>query len=162
MNEKEVKVGIADMKILRNEGVLITYALGSCIGISFYDPVIRLAALLHIMLPEAGGYSTESQIYKFADTGIQETLRKMAVFGGNKNRYVCKIAGGAKMFEMQGNSSLSNIGERNAESVKAVLRREGIRVKGQQIGENYARTMLLEVTTGTVRIRTFGRPEIVF
>lgn len=159
---KEVKVGIADMKILRNEGVLITYALGSCIGVSFYDPVIRLAALLHIMLPEAGGYSSESQLYKFADTGIRETLRKMAVFGGNKSRYVCKIAGGAKMFEMQGGSSLANIGLRNAESVKSVLLKEGIRVKGQQIGENYARTMLVDVPTGKVKIRTFGRPEIVF
>ena len=54
---KEIKVGIADMKIARREGVLITYALGSCIGISLYDPAIKLAALLHIMLPEAGSMS---------------------------------------------------------------------------------------------------------
>lgn len=159
---KEIKVGIADMRMLRNEGVLITYALGSCVGISFYDPGIRLAALLHIMLPEAGGYSSESQVYKFADTGIQETLRKMAVFGGNKSRYICKIAGGAKMFELQGNSGIANIGQRNIDSVKYILSREGIRVKGQQVGENYARTMSVDVLTGMVKIRTFGRPEIVF
>lgn len=159
---KEVKVGIADMRMLRNEGVLITYALGSCIGISFYDPGIRLAALLHIMLPEAGGYSSESQVYKFADTGIRETLRKMAVFGGNKSRYICKIAGGAKMFEMQGNSGIANIGQRNIDSVKYILSKEGIRVNGQQVGENYARTMSIDVLTGKVKIRTFGRPEIVF
>lgn len=150
------------MKMLRNEGVLITYALGSCVGISFYDPRIRLAALLHIMLPEAGGYSSESQVYKFADTGIQETLRKMAVFGGNKSRYVCKIAGGAKMFEMQGSSGIANIGQRNIDSVKSILNKEGIRVNGQQVGENYARTMSIDVLTGKVKIRTFGRPEIVF
>lgn len=157
---KEVKVGIADMKILRNEGILITYALGSCIGISLYDPVIRLASLLHIMLPAAIGYSTGTQVYKFADTGIQDTLRKMAIFGGDKSRYECRIAGGAKMFEMQGNSSLANIGQRNTDSVKGILLREGIRVKGQQVGGNYARTMLVDVQTGKVKIRTFGRPEI--
>ena len=50
--EKKISVGIADMKIARQEGELITYALGSCIGISFYDPMIKLGALLHIMLPE--------------------------------------------------------------------------------------------------------------
>ena len=68
-----MKVGIADMKITRQEGTLITYALGSCIGISFYDPGIKLAALLHIMLPESKN-PAEPQVYKFADTGIRETL----------------------------------------------------------------------------------------
>ena len=50
--EKELKVGIGDMKLNRGEGRIITYALGSCIGITFYDPAIRLGALLHIMLPQ--------------------------------------------------------------------------------------------------------------
>ena len=50
--QKKISVGIADMKLTRQEGVLITYALGSCIGITFYDPMIKLGALLHIMLPE--------------------------------------------------------------------------------------------------------------
>ena len=63
--EKKISVGIADMKITRQEGILITYALGSCIGISFYDPMIKLGALLHIMLPEKGrqhGASSEFSI----------------------------------------------------------------------------------------------------
>ena len=105
---KEIKVGIADMKIARREGVLITYALGSCIGISLYDPAIKLAALLHIMLPEAGSMS-DMNVFKFADTGIQEMLRKMAAFGGVKRRYQCKIAGGAKMFDMKGVGGIGNI-----------------------------------------------------
>lgn len=148
------------MKITRQEGTLITYALGSCIGISFYDPTIKLAALLHIMLPECKTPS-ETQVFKFADTGIRETLRKLAAFGGSKSRYVCKIAGGAQMFAVQGNSSLSNIGQRNIESVRNILRNEGIRLMRQEVGENYARTMLIDVATGKVMIRTFGRPEIV-
>lgn len=157
---KEAKVGIADMKIIRQEGSLITYALGSCIGISFYDPQIKLAALLHIMLPKAQG-ACEAQVFKFADTGIKETLRRMSVFGGIKGRYVCKIAGGAKMFEMQGNSSIANIGQRNIDSVKAILRTEQLRLAGQEVGSNYARTMLVAADTGKVTIRTFGRTDVV-
>lgn len=157
---KEAKVGIADMKIIRQEGTLITYALGSCIGISFYDPVIKLSALLHIMLPEARDPS-EPQIFKFADTGIKETLRRMSVFGGVRERYVCKIAGGAKMFEMQGTSSLANIGQRNIDSVKVQLRVEQLRLTGQDVGSNYARTMLLDADTGKVTIRTFGKRDVV-
>ena len=157
---KEIKVGIADMAITRQEGTLITYALGSCIGISLYDPAIKLGSLLHIMLPEAANMR-EPNVFKFADTGIQETLRKMSVFGGMKSRYVCKIAGGARMFEIQGSSGIGNIGERNIESVKNVMRSEQIRVVKQDVGANYARTMLLDVATGAVAIRTFGKPELV-
>ena len=99
--EKKISVGIADMKMTRQEGILITYALGSCIGVSFYDPMIKLGALLHIMLPEKSG-AKDGNVYKFADTGIHETLRKLSAFGATKSRMVCKIAGGAKMFEMKG------------------------------------------------------------
>ncbi len=154
---KQVSVGIADMKIARQSGTLITYALGSCIGITFYDPMIKLGALLHIMLPEAG--ANNANPLKFADTGIQETLRKFAVFGGRKERVICKIAGGAKMFEMKGQSGFGNIGDRNIQSVKNILRQEGIRIRGEDTGANYARTMILDLESGEVRIRTVGKPE---
>ena len=143
--DKEIKVGIADMKVARVQGLLITYALGSCIGVTLYDPVIKLGGLLHIMLPSA--------------ENVWEMLRKMQAFGGMKVRYVCKIAGGAKMFEMQG--SLGNIGQRNIQSVQNVLRQEGIRIVRQDVGANYARTLSMDVETGTVKVRSYGRPEII-
>lgn len=156
--EKKISVGIADMKMTRQEGVLITYALGSCIGVSFYDPMIKLGALLHIMLPEKSG-AKDGNVFKFADTGIRETLRKLTAFGGSKSRMVCKIAGGAKMFEMKGSGGLGNIGERNAQNVKRILMAEGLRVTSEDVGANYARTMLLDVATGNVYVRSAGKPE---
>lgn len=154
---KKISVGIADMKVARQEGELITYALGSCIGITFYDPMIKLGALLHIMLPEKT--ATDSNILKYADSGIRETLRKLYAFGGMKGRLVVKIAGGAKMFEMKGPGGLGNIGERNAQSVKRILMLEGLRVSAEDTGANYARTMSLDVATGQVYVRTAGKPE---
>lgn len=156
--EKKISVGIADMKITRQEGILITYALGSCIGISFYDPMIKLGALLHIMLPEKGR-GNDSNIYKFADSGIHETLRKLSAYGATKRRLVCKIAGGAKMFEIRGNADFGNIGQRNATMVKKILMEERMSIKAEDIGGSYARTMLLDVGNGDVIIRTAGRPE---
>lgn len=155
---KQLSVGIADMKLTRQEGVLITYALGSCIGISFYDPMIKLGALLHIMLPEKS-QTSDSNVFKFADSGIQETLRKLYAYGAMKGRMVCKIAGGAKMFELKGPGGLGNIGERNALMVKKVLMQEGLRVSGEDTGGNCARTMLIDVATGQVKIRSVGKPE---
>ena len=156
--EKKISVGIADMKMTRQEGILITYALGSCIGVSFYDPMIKLGALLHIMLPEKSG-AKDGNVFKFADTGIRETLRKLTAFGGSKSRMVCKIAGGAKLFEMTGSGGLGNIGERNSQNVKRILMAEGLRVTSEDVGANYARTMLLDVATGNVYVRSAGKPE---
>lgn len=158
MMERELKVGIGDMKFSRGEGRIITYALGSCIGITFYDPVTHLGALLHIMLPSQLS-SGDANVYKFADSGIRETLRKLTVFGMSKHRTVVKIAGGAKMFEISGNSAFGNIGTRNAESVKRVLAEEGIRISAEDLGGNYARTMMLDLQNGNVTVRTVGRPE---
>lgn len=158
MDDKELKVGIGDMKLTRGEGSIITYALGSCIGIAFYDPAIRLGALLHIMLPAQYGAS-DPNIYKYADSGIRETIRKLMAFGMVKSRTVVKIAGGAKMFEISGNADFGNIGQRNAVMVKKILSEENMRIAAEDVGGTYARTMLLKLDNGDVAIRTFGRPE---
>lgn len=157
---KNIKIGIADMKVARREGILITHALGSCIGITFYDPMIKLGALVHIMLPVAVGVKSSS-VFRFADTGIRETLRKLGAFGGSKSRYVCKIAGGAQMFTTSGGGSLGNIGQRNIESVRQTLKEEGVRIAAEDVGGNSARTMLLDVSTGQVSLRSIGKPDVI-
>lgn len=156
--ERQLKVGIGDMKLTRGSGQIITYALGSCIGITFYDPNLKLGALLHIMLPVRQN-TADTAIFKYADTGLKETIRKLTAFGMVKSRTIVKIAGGAKMFEISGNASFGNIGERNAEMVKNVLYQEGFRIAAEDCGANYARTMSLDVENGDVVVRTFGHPE---
>lgn len=146
------------MKICRAPGVLVTYALGSCVGICFYDSVIKLAAMVHIMLPTAQGV-TKDNIFKFADTGISETVRKMVAFGAVKSRMTCKIAGGAKMFETFNNADWGNIGERNVRSVKEALRKEGIRLIKEDTGANYARTLFFDTETGIATVKSYGKPE---
>lgn len=159
MNEK-ITVGIADMKMAKGTGTLITYALGSCIGLCFEDPGLRLGALLHVMLPmnmEAG----RKNAFKYADTGIRETLRQMTAKGALKTRVTVKIAGGAKMFEVSG-GSLGNIGQRNIESVHTILRQEGVRLIAEDVGGTVARTLLFDVATGQGCIRSYGRQDILF
>ena len=157
---QKLTVGIADMKILQWDGELITYALGSCIGICLYDPSVKLAALIHIMLPinmEAGRKNT----MKYADTGIRETIRQLEGRGARKNRLVAKIAGGAKMFEVSGSTGLGNIGQRNIESVHMNLRREGIRIVSENVGGTVARTLSFFPATGQGQIRAYGQPLII-
>jgi len=155
---KDLKVGIGDMKFARGDGQIITYALGSCIGITMYDPAIRLGGLLHIMLPSRTD-PKDPKVFKYADSGIQEMIRKLSAFGMLKSRTIVKIAGGAKMFEIQGNSSFGNIGERNAAMVKKLLMEERMRITASDTGGSYARTMLINIANGDVIVRTAGKPE---
>lgn len=159
MNEKLI-VGIADMKMAGDGEKLITYALGSCVGICLFEPNRRLAALIHIMLPlnmETGRKNT----FKYADTGIRATLREMEMKGANRNAITAKIAGGARMFEVSG-GSLGNIGQRNGESVRQILKIEKIRLAWEDLGGTVARTVEFDSATGTGIIRSYGFPEVKF
>ena len=158
--ESKITIGIADMKMAQSSGMLITYALGSCIGICLYDQKIKLGALIHIMLPlnmEPGRKNT----MKYADTGIRETLKMMEAKGASRSRITAKIAGGAKMFEIKG-GSLSNSGQRNIESVHNTLKREGIKLLQEDVGGTVARTLLFDVGTGLGCVRCYGKPEHIF
>ena len=160
MSDSKLTVGIADMKLAQGNGVLITYALGSCIGLCFHDPRLRLGALLHVMLPlnmEAG----RKHPLKYADTGIRETLKAMEAKGASRSRMTVKIAGGAKMFEVAG-GGLGNIGQRNIESVHAILKRENIRLLAENVGGTVARTLLFDVASGQGCIKSYGREDIFF
>lgn len=155
---KMTSVGISDMKIAKAPGELITYALGSCVGICLYDPHAKIGGMVHIMLPRSINKPGDN-VFKYADTGIQEMIKRMVANGAMKSRMKAKIAGGAKMFDIQDNSTLGNIGQRNVNSVKFVLKLEGIPIVAEDCGENYARTMSFFTDTGSVKIKTFGRAE---
>ena len=160
MSDKLV-IGIADMKMTQGEGMLVTYALGSCIGICLHDPKLKLGALVHIMLPlnmETG----RKNPMKYADTGIRETIKQMEAKGASRSRMTVKIAGGAKMFEISGGSGLGNIGQRNIESVHTILRNEGIRLLAEDVGGKVARTLLFDVASGQGCIRSYGKKDIIF
>lgn len=156
--DDKLKIGIADMKIAQGTGMLVTYALGSCIGICLQDPKLKLGALIHIMLPlnmEPG----RKNPMKYADTGIRETVKQLEAKGASRARLTAKIAGGAKMFESSG--ALGNIGQRNIDSVRMNLKKEGIRLLKEDVGGSVARTLLFDVNTGLACVRCYGRPELI-
>ena len=121
-----IKVGMADLNICKEPDVITTLGLGSCIGIALFDPITKIGGLAHIMLPDSTKMKNNSNIAKFADTGIEELVRRMIEAGVSKSRLVAKIAGGARMFEVSGLSEVGNIGERNAEASREKLKELGI------------------------------------
>lgn len=160
---KQIVVGISDLNVAMNGDILVTYALGSCVGICLYDPVMRIAGLSHIMLPSIKDFKdAKAQKEKFADSAVEILLNKMVAAGALKMRIRAKIAGGAQMFATVNNSSLACIGERNVEAVKNELARLRIPITAQDTGKNYGRTLFLYSEDGSMRIRSVNKGEWIF
>ena len=152
-----IKVGMADLNVCKAPDAITTLGLGSCIGIAVYDPVTKIGGLAHIMLPDSTKIRNNSNIAKFADTGIEELIRKVTAAGASKARLVAKIAGGARMFEVSGLSEVGNIGAKNAEASKKKLKELGIRIVAEDTGLNYGRTVVLDCNTGDFMIKSVGK-----
>lgn len=152
-----IKVGMADLNICKAPNIITTLGLGSCIGIALYDPTLKLGGLAHIMLPDSTKMKNNSNLAKFADTGIEELLRRMLKEGASQKRLVAKIAGGAKMFEVGTVSEVGNIGARNAEASKEKLKALGIPLLAEDTGLNYGRTVELYSETGEFHIKSVGK-----
>ncbi|MCL2121366.1 MAG: chemotaxis protein CheD [Clostridiales bacterium] len=155
-----ITVGISDLNIARAPDILVTYALGSCIGICLYDARVKLAGLSHIMLPSASSApNVADQPMKFADTAVELLIRKMESAGARRVLLKAKIAGGAQMFSGLSTSSIANIGLRNAQAVKIELLRQRIPILAEDTGKNYGRTLYLSAEDGSMKIKSATKGE---
>jgi len=149
-----VKVGIADLNVVKSPDSLISYALGSCVGICLYDEMAKVAGMAHILLPEQ--LANDNNLMKFADTAIPLLVEKMIQLNARKVRMTAKIAGGANMFSGMMKSSTSRIGERNVEKTKETLRKLGINIIAEDTGGTYGRTIEFSGETGILYVRSLS------
>lgn len=156
-----IKVGMADLKICKSPDGITTLGLGSCVGIALRDPGTGIGGLAHIMLPDSTAIKDNSNIPKFADTGIEELVKQVVAAGAMRSRLVAKIAGGAQMFAFQNKSNLVRVGDRNVEAVKAKLSELKIPILSSDTGENFGRTVIFYPESGDFIIRAVGKPEKV-
>lgn len=158
MDFRFINVGIADFGIAKSPNILRT-VLGSCVGICLYDEKRKIAGLSHIMLPSQTEKNSNEK--KYADTAIELLIKEMETVGAEKTRIIAKIAGGATMFKITGNSMMGEIGKNNVAKVKEVLSALGIKIVAEDTGGNYGRTIDFYSESGVLRIRSLGREEKV-
>ncbi len=156
-------VGISDFKVVKNGEILITYALGSCIGICLFDKLTKVAGLAHIML----GYSKDYKIStgsenRFADLAINNMIREIEAKGGKTSRLTAKIAGGAQMFKTFANTEVSNVGKKNILAVKTILAQKNIVILAEDLGLDYGRTQIFDTNTGVMKIKSFTKGVLEF
>lgn len=153
-------VGISDMKSSKEAGVIVTFGLGSCIGIVLHDKTNKVTGMVHIMLPDSKKIKNNVNHAKFADTGIVKLLADMIVLGANRNNVTAKIAGGANMFQGSSKSNI-NVGEMNYAAVKNILKTLKIPVVAEDCGKDYGRTLEADILTGDCVIKTISKGSII-
>lgn len=151
-------VAISDYKFSRNPDVIVTYALGSCVGICLFDETTKVGGMAHIMLPDSRQFTNEKvNRMKFADTAIPDLVNQLRNSGANPARLTAKIAGGAQMFKVQEGSPLGDIGKRNTLSTKTVLAGLRIPIIAEDTGLDYGRTIYFDLANGALKVQALNR-----
>ena len=154
-----VMVGMADLNSVKDPGALTTLGLGSCVGITLWDPITKVSGMAHCMLPDSTEISNNSNVAKFVDTALMRMINDMVRLGANKTRMRAKLAGGAQMFALNSTNATMRIGDRNVEAAKKCLREAGIPIVAQDTGDNYGRTIELHSDDGRLVIKTVGKGQ---
>jgi chemotaxis protein CheD len=152
-------VGIADCKTLKDRSAtLITYALGSCVGVAMYDPASSVGGLLHVLLPESSldAVKAANNPWMFADTGVAQLVDRCLALGAVKSRMRVWLAGGSAVFDQNG---IFKIGKRNQLAARKALWKAGLLTVSEDLGGNGYRTVRLELQTGTFWIRAAGEDQ---
>ncbi len=156
-----VVVGISEMAISHDENdILVTYSLGSCVGVALYDPVTHVTGMMHCMLPTVGADAEKAKEKPcmFVDSGMTALLQEMFNRGAEKKNIICKVAGAGHPMD---DKNLFRIGERNYAILRKILMKNNMLIKGELIGDKTAKTMFISVANGTTTVKINGQEEHV-
>jgi chemotaxis protein CheD len=154
-----IVVGISDCQASKDRNsTLVTYALGSCVGIGVYDPGSSVGGLLHVLLPESSldAEKAAQNPCMFADTGVTQLLNRCAELGALKSRLRVWLAGGSAVMDTRG---VFNIGKRNQLAARKALWKAGLLTLSEDLGGQGSRTVRLELATGTFWVRAAGADQ---
>lgn len=162
-NDRVLTVGLGQVRFGApgEQGVLAIYGLGSCVGLSLFDPNTGVGALGHIVLPGGEGVDLPETPAKFANRAIPWMVRRLEDMGARVNRLEAKMAGGANMFSANGVTNIFSIGERNAAVARQLLGEMGIKVAGCDIGGRQGRSVFFQPADGVFLVRTLGQKRVL-
>lgn len=150
-------VDISDMKLSRDrEDVLVTYSLGSCVGLTLYDPLAGVGAMIHCMLPMSKIDPEKARLkpYMFVDTGVAAMLQDMYQAGARRQNLIAKVAGAGSPL---GKEETFRIGQRNYTILRKFLWKNNILIAKEDVGGSKARTLYLHMADGRTTVKSEGQ-----
>ena len=155
--ERTTIVGISEMAVSDDPNeLLVTYSLGSCLGLALYDTNLHIGGIVHCMLPSSSlePGSMDQQPAKYVDSGVPALLTALFKAGATRRGLVAKVAGCASSMD---GKSIFHIGERNYAMLRKVLWKNDILIGAEDIGGMRPRTLFLAIETGMTYIRSGDR-----
>ena len=150
-------VKIANMAVVRGDsGTLVTHALGSCIGVTAYDPVAKVGGMLHFMLPNPKpGSEPPANLgpHAFASSSVPELFKAVYAKGGQKDRLIVCVAGGAETLQA---GSAMKIGPRNWTMLRKLLWKNNVPVAATDVAGTTSRNLTIDLRDGSVTVTKEG------
>ncbi|MCP4291409.1 MAG: chemotaxis protein CheD [bacterium] len=144
------------MKISKNpEDVIVTYSLGSCVGLTLYDPIACIGGMIHCMLPMSKIDREKAKIkpFMFVDTGVASMLGEMYAMGAQRQNIIAKVAGAGSPL---GREETFRIGQRNYTILRKFLWKNNILIEKEDVGGSKARTLYLYLKDGRTTVKSEG------
>ncbi len=151
-------VSVAEMRHTKAPNAVIsTLGLGSCLGITCYDPFRKVGGLLHAMLPDSTKHQSDQSLpAMYIDLGLPSMIEAVVHLGADLRQLEFKIFGGAQI--LQSNEYFS-IGRQNVEMMSQLVERYRLRVRVWDVGGQSNRSIELYLEDGRVLLRMPGKPE---
>jgi chemotaxis protein CheD len=162
VEDKITEVEMAQAAQAEAPAKLVTRGLGSCLGITIYDPVKKIGGMIHAMLPDIGKAKTQTNPARFVNSALKKIVEEMEKKGCSRSRLVAKVFGGAHMFSFIVSDGSLNVGQKNIEMAESVLNEMRIKIAAQETGGTFGRTIELNLDDGKVLIKTvsWGEKEV--
>ena len=157
--DEPISVGLGQIRFGKSPDMLRAVALGSCVGIALYDPKLKIGALAHAMLPNSSEARAEFSPGRFVDSSISKMTSDLTKKGSNPKTLKAKLVGGAKMFNHIESKKFLDIGDRNVSTARDILKDEAIPIVAEDVGKNYGRTVVFDLSSGKMSIRRAGKKE---
>ena len=158
-----VVIGIGGLTVRRGTaGHIVTHALGSCLGVTVWDPLQKIGGMLHAQLPIAQLNPDRAKTHPalFVDLVIPMLIDAALKMGAEKRRLRIAVAGGANMTASAAND-LFNIATRNITSLRKVCWRDSLLITAEDTGGAQPRTMTLFFNDGSTTIESQGARRIL-
>lgn len=160
MNNRII-IGIGDFAVAKAPKTLYTSSLGSCLAVVLYEPSIKAAGMVHILLPSHQQYKDKSNPSKFADTAIGHLVGELKKLGASQGNLKAKIAGGSKLGNLMPKDDIFKVGEKNVKAAVLELSKYKIPIESKDILGDYYRTVEFNIKEGKLQVRKNGN-EVIY
>ncbi len=155
-NTKTINIGMGELAVSKDPSSnLACIGLGSCIALCIWDPFVRLGGIAHMLLPTScRSVEMTGSPAKYINSGVPNLINRMIKNGASRYNFIIKIAGGARMLSIPGENNVLDIGQRNITEIRAILKRENLRIVSEDVGGISGRSLHLSVDTGRIVVRS--------